>query len=456
MLISKNNFVPWIVACALFIETLDITILNTAIPTIAKDFLEEPIYLKVALTSYLIGLAIFIPISGWLTDKFGARNIFIMGLVVFGTGSYLCGCSNSIASISLFRFIQGIGGAIMMPVARIILIKSYPRSELARMTNYSVIPSLMGPALGPLVGGIIVSYTSWRYVFFINIPLVFIGIFLSLKYLENFKSSETKNLDLLSFLIFGFGLAGLNFSMECFSKLGIKDDKLIYLFFSSLLLLIIFLWLNLKNKSFLLDLDLFTINSFKYTVFGSLASRVGIGGITFLIALLLQLKFEFSPLISGLFTVSYAFGMILMKFLINKIVNNLGYKVTLFLNTLLLGGSVGMFSFLNSQSSVFYIISLLFTHGLLSSAQFSCLNVLTYLDIPSTKISGATSIASTIQQISMSIGVVFCALLLQLYSKNSDLMYSNTFITLGVYTCITSVIFLYLEKKYGYSKTKHN
>ena len=150
-----NKITPWIVACALFIETLDITILNSAIPTIAGELFQDPIHLKVALTSYLMGLAIFIPISGWLADKYGARNIFICGLLIFGIGSSLCGLSSSIKELGLFRFIQGVGGAIMMPVARIILIKSFPRSELAKMTNFSVIPSLLGPALGPLLGGVI-------------------------------------------------------------------------------------------------------------------------------------------------------------------------------------------------------------------------------------------------------------------------------------------------------------
>jgi MFS family permease len=213
-----KRIVPWIVAFALFMETLDVTILNSAIPVIARNLNQYPLNLKVALTSYLVSLGILIPISEWLSDKYGTKKVLMFGVAIFGLGSFLCGISPSLKQLVISRIIQGVGGALMMPVCRLILIKSYPASQLVSVTNYSTIPSLLGPALGPTIGGIIVTWLSWRWIFFINIPFCFILLYLVFYYADNSKESDVRKFDIIGFILFGSALSITIFTIEAFTE----------------------------------------------------------------------------------------------------------------------------------------------------------------------------------------------------------------------------------------------
>ena len=458
--IRHSKIVPFVIATCLFMETLDATIINSAIPKIAANFDRHAVDLKVALTSYLLSLAIFIPISGWLADKYGSKPILILGISVFGIGSFLCGSANSLEQLVIFRTLQGIGGALMMPVCRLILLKTYPKSQLMIITNYATIPSLVGPALGPVLGGIIVTYYHWSWIFFANLPLCIALIILVIFGMKDFKEENTPNLDVIGFILFTAGLALLTFTFECVSEEYMDYKLLITLLISSLTLILLYCYRSRSKAHPIVDINLFKINTFWVTSLGSLLSRMGMGGIPFLIPLLLQIHHAFSPVTSGILTVPAAIGMILMKFAANTILKAYGFRRTLIYNTILLGLSVLAMNILVKTQNYALIATLMFLHGLSVSMQFSCMNILSYVDLDDKLMSKGTSLGATVQQLSMSFGVVFVATILKSQSMFAgktltDASFMITFCLLATALFCTVLVFSKLDKNAGYQASGH-
>ena len=452
--------VPFVIATCLFIETLDATIINCAIPKIAANFHRHAVDLKVALTSYLLSLAIFIPISGWLADKYGSKKILTLGIAVFGVGSFLCGSSGTLAQLVVFRTLQGIGGALMMPVCRLIMLKTYPKSDLVMITNYATIPSLVGPAVGPVLGGIIVTYYHWSWIFYANVPLCIALIFLVTYGMKDFKEEDTPNLDFVGFVLFTAGLALLTFTFECMSEEYMDYKLVIMLLLSSILLLLMYWYRSRDKDNPIVDVNLFKINTFWVTSLGSIISRMGMGGIPFLIPLLLQIHHSFSPVTSGILTVPTAIGMIIMKFLANRILRAYGFRRTVLWNTILLGISVLTMNILVQTQAYALIATLMFIHGMLVSMQFSCLNILSYVDLDEKHMSKGTSLAATVQQLSMSFGVVFVAAILKSQSMFdggtlTDYSFHVTFCLLAMTLFGGLLVFLKLDKNAGYQASGH-
>jgi EmrB/QacA subfamily drug resistance transporter len=445
--------VPWVVACALFMETLDATILSGAIPVISTSLDQNPLNLKVALTSYLVSLGILIPISGWLSDKYGTKEILFWGVSIFCIGSFMCGISFELYQLVISRIIQGAGGALMMPVCRLILIKSYPKSELISITNYATIPSLLGPAIGPVLGGIIVTYFSWRWIFFVNIPFCFILLYLVSYHTKSFKNVNIKKFDFIGFFYLTSSLSICIFTMESLSEKFLNYLQGLCLILLSVLLFIFYQISAKKVENPLIDKKLFEFKTFKITLLGSFLSRLGIGGVPFLLPILLQINHDFAPIKSGLLMISYAIAMILAKFCTKNILSQMGFKNTLIFNTLLLGISLGGLIFIINCTNQFLIILLIFLHGFFTSIQFSCLNVLTYIDLGDDLISKGTSIGSAIQQLSMSFGVAFTVVLLRIDGGESNLVgyksYDLTIFTLSSLLLFTCFTFILLEKDAG-------
>lgn len=451
-----NKYIPFVIAFALFMETLDSTIISTAIPNIASSIGSDPITLKLALTSYLLSLAIFIPISGWLADRFGTKKIFIIALIVFTVGSLTCGLAFNLDSLVLSRIIQGIGGSLMMPVGRLILLQSFPKNELVKVTNYATIPSLIGPALGPVFGGIIVSYVSWRWIFIVNIPFGIAGVIFARKVLINRVSDNVNNLDFIGFVLFGLALAGLAFSFESIgdSIFSYKTDYNILL--ASIATLIIYFIRARYIRFPFIDLSVFKIRTFRVTVLGSFISRCGIGGMPFLLPLFYQLGLGMSPLKSGFLLMPYAIGMLLMKFFVKSSLRTFGFKRILLANSFLLSLSILFFTLINLKISIWVSISMLFLHGLLTSLQFSCMNVLNYVDLIDSNRSQGTSIASAIQQLSMSFGIAIAAIALRYFmGTNVDdfeiqtHVFHEAFFTAGLITLLTLAVFYFLDQNDG-------
>ena len=452
-LVQHKKFVPWIITIALFMETLDMTILNNAVPAIAQHLNEHPLNLKLALTSYLISLGILIPISGALADKFGSKEILTFGVLLFGLGSCLCGISDSLYGLVLARILQGAGGALMMPVCRLILLKSYAKSEIVGITNYATLPSLLGPALGPVIGGIIVTYFSWRWIFFINIPFCFILLYMIYSFTITLKEEDNNKLDIQGFIFCSLGLSVAIFTLEAASESFFTITTYYILIFVSVIFIILYLYFSSNKSNPFINPKLFKSRTFTVTVMGSFFSRLGIGGIPFLIPLLLQINHNFSPLKSGFYVVFYAFAMICAKFFVKKILRMIGFRNALIINTTLIGITIAGFSVIVNIITPAVIIMMIFLNGFFTSIQFSCMNVLSYIDLEEEIMSNGTSIGSALQQLSMGFGITFLAFLLKIQDPNNNLIdhnaYNFTIYSLSLCLLFSSFIFLMLDKNAG-------
>lgn len=447
-----KHAIPFAIAFALFMETLDSTILGTAIPHIAINLHVNPISLKIALTSYLLSLAIFIPISGWFADRFGTKNIFITALLTFTLGSLFCAMATSLPALVMARVLQGLGGAMMMPVGRLILLKSFPKNELVRVTNFVTMPALIGPAMGPVLGGVIVSYVSWRWIFIVNIPFGVLGALFGYKVLKNHRAEHTPSLDFIGFILFGFALAGFSLAFGMLGE-GIAEFGLVMnLVLASLVLLLIYFMRSRYVKFPFIDMTLFKVRTFKLAIMGAFFSRCGIGGMPFLLPLFFQLSLGISALQSGLLLAPYAIGMLTMKFMVRPALQAFGFKRLLVANTVALGLGMMLFSLITHSTRVSLIIALVFISGLLTSLQFSCMNLIAFVDMPSHQLSKATSFASANQQLSMSFGIAMAAISLRMllgqYSNPFDIkvhVFHVTFLILGVLTALTALVFTLLN-----------
>jgi EmrB/QacA subfamily drug resistance transporter len=458
---KKNNIIPWVVACALFMETLDTTIISTSIPQMAYFFGINPISLKLAMTSYLLSLAIFVPISGWVAEKYGVKKVFILSFIIFTISSALCGLSQNLWELILFRILQGFGGAIMMPVGRLILLKLYPRSDLIRVTNYATIPSLFGPMVGPLVGGLISTYSTWQWIFLVNVPIGIMGIILAVRYIPEILPKKVNKLDMQGFILFTIGIAGVSLILNTVHESVLSLETKLIISFISLSSLLLYSFSYKKTKSPVWNLTIFKIRTFRIMVLGSLFSRIGIGGIPFLLPLLFQMCFHYSPVLSGTLIFPMAIAMFIMKFYVKKILKLFGFKQVLVFNTIFLGLSIMSFAFINNSTSYPLVIILVFLNGAFSSMQFSCMNVLTYVDLETDILSQGTSIASSIQQLSMSFGVACSAMCLRFFLAEYSIVdlsikaFRYSFELIGVFTILTSIIFWYLKKSDGVAASGH-
>jgi len=450
----KNT--PVIIALALFLETIDTTVLNTAIPSIAHNFKVDPVDLKVALISYLISLAIFVPISGWLADKFGAKKIFIIALGIFTLSSLWCGFAHNLITLITARFVQGIGGALGLPVGRLIIVRTFPRNLYINMMNRVVTVGALGMMLGPVIGGLITHYWSWQWIFWINVPVGLFGIILAALNLKNIPPVTVPPLDKLGFMLFGLSLTGLVFGLSALSE-SMMDLSLSLLSISASIALMIGYFAHSRQRLHpIVNIQLFQIRTFQVSTVGNLISRLGFGGIPFLFPLLLQINLHFSPQLSGLMLAPVALGVLLAKTILLPLVRALGYKRLLITNTFLAGFNIFLFSIIGPNTPLTLIATLTFSFGLIMSLQYSCMNSLGIADLPAEHFSAATSIISTLQQLSQSLGVAISAVLIRVFVSLLDKpLYSTpeviyyTFYALALITMLSAFIFLRLHQEDG-------
>lgn len=446
------QIIPWIIAVALFMENLDSTIITTAIPRIAADFQVDPVSMKFAITSYLLSLSLFIPISGWIADKFGNRNVFSAAMLIFAMGSLACSLSHSLSEMIIARIIQGLGGALSMPVGRLILIRSYPRSELIRANNFVSIPALLGPALGPVLGGAITTYISWHWIFYINIPMSIIGIYLTLRYINNYKNSTLNRFDFIGFLLFGFALALFSLGFEIIGEAILPNSQTVFLLFSGIALFIAYIFHAKKHLFPIINLSLFKIRTYKLTQTGSFLSRIGIGSMPFLLSILLQLGYGLTALQAGLLLLPLTFGMFLMKLWVRPLLKKFGFRNVVLLNTIFLFFSILKFAFVTLSTPFWLLGVMIFLLGFITSMQFTCINTLSFVDLDDKIMSMGTSIASTVQQLSMSFGVSISAIFIGWFMTFSD---HPTIYTLNTFRpAFTVVAFIALSAFFVFWKLK--
>jgi EmrB/QacA subfamily drug resistance transporter len=407
-------FVTLIVAVALFMETMDSTVIATSLPSIAADLHEDPIALKLALTSYLLSLAVFIPVSGWIADRFGARTVFRAAIVVFTLGSAACGFSQGLADFVLFRVIQGMGGAMMVPVGRLVILRTVPKSELISALAWLTIPALMGPVIGPPLGGFITTFISWRWIFWINIPVGILGVILATRYIADIREEGLPPLDVKGFVLSGIGLAGLAFGITTIGQ-GLFPPAAVAALLATgavgLFLYVRHAWITAAP---LLDLDLLKVDTFYASVVGGFLYRIGVGALPFLLPLFLQLGFGLNPLQSGMLTFASAVGAVAMKVSAAPIIRRFGFKRVLTWNAVISSVFLAAIALFTAATPHIVILGVLLVGGFLKSLEFTGINSIAYADIDQRAMSRATSFASVAQQLSLSAGVAIGALVLEI------------------------------------------
>ena len=454
---ETRRYLPWLVAVALFMENLDATIINTAVPAMAENLEVAPLSLKSVLTSYTISLAVFIPISGWLADRFGTCRVFRWAVTLFMLGSLGCGLAPDIHTLVAARILQGMGGAMMTPVGRLALLRAFPRSEMLRTMNYVVIPALLGPLLGPFTGGLIVHWFSWRVIFFINIPLALFGLWMIRRHMPDFRDENVAPLDRTGFVLFGAGVALLSYVLEVFGEHTMAYGPMTFLAITSLALLAAYYWHAKRDNAPLLDLSLFKLRTFRLSVIGGFVTRLGVGGMPFLLPLLYQLGLGFPAWKAGLLTMPQALAAMGMKIISRPVLARLGHRNILLSNTILLGLTIMVFTQIDRGTPVWAILLLSLTQGFFSSLQFTSMNSLAYADVSDRAASKASSIASTAQQLSLSFGVAMGSLIAGWFLANIDRdnptesipALHNAFFVLGCITIVSSLAFWGLHRDDG-------
>ena len=411
---APRYLVPMIVACALFMENMDSTVIATALPTIADSFGENPLRLNLAITAYLLSLGIFIPLSGWLADRFGSRTVFCTAIVVFTLGSIACSSVQTLPELVFARVLQGMGGAMMVPVGRLVVLRTIPKAELVSAMAYLTVPALIGPVVGPPLGGFIVTYTSWRWIFLINVPIGLLGFALALRFVPNVREPRDVPLDLAGFGIVSLGLASTMFGFENVGRGILPGGAILALIGVGVVLLAFYARRARSVAEPILDLSLFRVPTFGASVIGGFVFRIGIGALPFLTPLMLQLGFGLTPFASGMITFAGAAGALLMKLTAAPILRAFGFRRVLIGNTILCAAFMATYGLFGPTTPHFVIISTLLAGGFFRSLQFTSVNTLAFADVPHPSMSRATTLSSVAQQLAMTFGVGLGALLLHL------------------------------------------
>ncbi len=456
-LTTTKRYLPWVVATALFMEQLDSTIVNTGIPAIADSLGASPLSLKAVVTSYILSLAVCIPVSGWLAERFGSRRVFLSAVALFTLSSAVCGLAVNAPMLVAARVPQGIAAAMMMPVGRLAIVRTFSRGELLRAMNFVVLPALLGPLLGPTVGGLIVHWASWRDIFFVNVPVGLAALWFGHRHMPDYRSDTARPLDLRGLLLFGCGAGLLSWLLEIFGDHDLSALQLLPPLLLSLGLLGAYGWHAGRLQHPLLRLSLLHTRTFRVSVLGGFATRLGLGGMPFLLPLLYQLGLGLPAWQSGLLMMPAAVAAMGMKVIVSPVLRRFGYRQVLIVNTVLVGCTIGCFSFVGPSTPVAAVVGLGLTMGLFNSLQFSSMNSMAYADIADADAATASTLASTLQQLSRSFGLAVGSLLTGYFlqgvaQSNAPAVTAalhHAFSTLAVLTVLSSISFWTLRQGDG-------
>jgi EmrB/QacA subfamily drug resistance transporter len=457
----QDRIIPLVVASALFMENLDSTVIATSLPAIASDLGEDPVILKLAFTSYLLSLAIFIPVSGWCADRYGARNIFRLAIAIFTLASIACGFARSLEGLVAARALQGLGGALMVPVGRIIILRLIPKSELLGAMAFLTVPALIGPLAGPPIGGFITTYFHWRWIFWINVPFGLLGMFLASRFMPPLKLETVPPLDIIGFLLSGCGLAAMIFGLTTLSRSLFPPAVAPALTMAGAVLLAAYVIHARRTANAILDLKLLRLETFRSSVLGGGLFRIGVGAIPFLLPLLLQVGFGLDPFQTGLLTFAAAIGAISMKFAAGRLLRRFGFRNVLIFNTLIGSVFLAINALFTPQTPHWLIFAVFVAGGFFRSLQFTSVNSLAYADVPEKEISSASTLSNVAQQLSLALGVAVAAFVLEavLGIKHQSVLTADeirvAFIVVAAISTSAAIVHLQLDPEAGQSLSGH-
>lgn len=454
-MLANARVLPLIIATALLMENIDSAVLATSLPEIARDLGSDPIHLKLVLTTYLLALAVFIPASGWAADRFGARRVFRWAIFVFALGSIACGLSGSLMELVAARALQGIGGSMMTPVGRLIVLRGVPRAGLVGALAWLTVPALMGPVIGPLLGGYLTTYWDWRWIFWINIPVAVVGLILSGRYIPDLREPEPRGFDAKGFVLLGPGLAGFLTGATLLGLNLATPGVIALLMLGGTGLTTGYILHALRVAQPLVDLRLLALPTFRMTVTAGTLFRVGVGAVPFILPLMLQLGFGLTPFQSGALTFVSGVGAMVMKFLAQPILRTFGFRRTLAVNAMIGAAFIFAPAFFTATTPWLVMVAVLFVGGLSRSLQFTSINAIAYDEVSSERLSSATSFSAVLQQLSGSIGITLAALVLESVGHLRGVSavdignFPYVFGMVAVFSVIAGVMFLRLSSQAG-------
>lgn len=452
---AVKKFLPSLTALAIFMQSLDGTILNTALPAIAADLNRSPLAMHPVIVSYMLTLALLIPVSGWLSDKFGTKYIFCAAVIIFTVGSLCCAFAGTLQQLVLSRILQATGGAMMVPVARLALLYTYPKRLLLKVINYATVPGLIGPIVGPSLGGWLVEFASWHWIFLINIPIGMVALWMATFAIPNHKGSVGK-FDYVGFILFGGAITVATLAMETGSDTKVQFSTIALLAGSTAGLIFLYIQHAKRYPRPLINLQLFKIRTLKIGLIGNLVTRLGIGGIPLFLPLMLQVGLGYPASVAGVMLMPMAIAKVVTKSMIVPIVRRFGYKRLLISNTIILGIIIGTISLVTADTPLIFLILLLIVFGAFSSVQFTCMNTISIADLENADSSEGNSLIAVTQQLSISLGISIGSFVLLLMSnwsfleqKGKVFPFKGTFLVLGILTVLSSLIFAQLRPDDG-------
>jgi EmrB/QacA subfamily drug resistance transporter len=446
---------PLIVAVSLFMENMDSTVIATSLPAIARDIGTNPLALKLAVTSYLLSLAIFIPASGWTADRFGARNVFRLAIAVFVLGSIGCALSHTLRDFVVARIVQGMGGAMMTPVGRLIVVRSIDKQQLLNAMSLLTIPALIGPICGPPLGGFITTYATWHWIFIINVPIGIVGIGLATRYIPDVRTEYPYPFDFVGFILSGLAIGGLAFGLSVMGLAFLPDSVVAALLGVGTVAAFLYVAYARRAPAPILDLNLLKLPTFRASIFGGFMFRLGVGALPFLLPLLLQIGFDLTPFQSGLITFTSALGSMFMKAAAVSVLKRIGYRNVLLYNSLISAVFLAACASFVPGMPFAVMIVILLIGGFFRSLQFTSINTIAYAEIEPPLMSRATSMVAAAQQVSLSTGVAVGALVVELTLRLKHGVaigaadFPPAFLAVGALTASAALIFVRLSPDAG-------